>query len=203
MNDDGGVLKESTNCGRLLEHVKKICVLSKSAVKRRAVERWLRLSGRLDLDVVYLEARPTECPQPFGKASALHCLYRRMPTRADGCECVYLGIENFILRNAHGRWYDYVAVTINFVTEAGVVANVSCAGNFGNLIPRRFAPRTLPEIGEPLGFHETVGQRIHAADATIAHDDWGAAVAPGNVGRATQIVDALRCLDQKLKKLSE
>jgi hypothetical protein len=187
----------TTTCA--LENVKTIYVLSKSAVKEAAVKRWLRLSRRNWMQVFYIDSQPTDCPQPFGKHSAMQCLFKRLPPLGvDEVDTMYVGIENFIAKDDDGRWRDKVAVAATYVTRNGLLLHTAAVGQFDNIVPRRFEPRTLPDILKPLGYSETVGARIHAADADIAHDNWATAVSPANVDRVTQVVDALRCLDEKL-----
>lgn len=181
-----------------LDSIKTIYVLSKSAVKREAVERWLRVTQRETMRVFFIDSQPTECPQPLGRHSAMQCLFRRLPVLGEEIDCMYVGIENFIACAGNGRWYDHVAVMATYVTRNGLLLSIGGVGQFANVIPPAYVPRQGPDILLPLGYKETAGARIHAANPYIAHDNWATAVSPANVDRVFQIVDALRCLDAKI-----
>jgi hypothetical protein len=186
---------------RALEKVKIIYVLSRSAVKRKAIERWLKLKRRAEVRVVYIDAQPTGCPQPLGLLSATQCLTFRLPLLfAEEVGAMYVGIENFIVLDAQG-WHDMVTVSATCITRSGELLTVNTVGQFANIIPRRFAPAAEPDIPLPTGYTQTVGTRIHEAYPHVPHDDWPTSVSAANVDRATQIVDALRSLDEKLKHL--
>ena len=181
-----------------LTGVKRIYVLSKSPVKRDAVMRWLRLSGRKKISVYFVNAADTGCPQPFGEHSAFQCLARRIPQLYGGGHTLWVGIENYIYCAPSGDWCDAVAVSFTYVTASGLVLTVMTSGQFGNLIPSAFEPKGGPDINEPLGFSETVGRRIHAARRDVPHDNWGKQTHVVGIDRRTQIVDALRTLDLKI-----
>jgi hypothetical protein len=189
-----------SDCG-VREKVKKIYVLSTSPVKQAAVERWLALCRRRRrrlAEVTYLDAQPTGCPQPLGVHSATQCLVLRLPLRFTAeIGAMYIGIENFIALDAVG-WADHVIVSATYVTREGALLMVDSIGQFANVIPRRFAPSGEPDVVAPAGYKQTVGQRIHDSYPHVPHDNWATAVSAANVDRATQIVDALRSLDEKL-----
>lgn len=182
-----------------MENVTKVCVLSKSKVKGDAVKRWLRRSKRNWMQVTFIDSQATDCPQPLGQDSAMQCLFKRLPKfKSIERNTMYVGIENYISQDADGRWRDKVAVSVTYVTNNGVLLHTATIGQFDNVVPRRFEPRTLPDVVAPLGYSVTVGARIHAAYPDIAHDDWATEASMANIDRGTQIVDALRCLDEKL-----
>ena len=183
-----------------LDGIKSINVLSQSNIKREAVMRWLRITKRRHLRVYFVEPAETGCPQPFGAHSALQCLSRRLPPLDRKTGAMWIGIENYIVCTAHGAWLDYVAVSATYVTANGLVLTVSSRGQFGNHIPPQYVPQSGPDLHDPypLGYSQTVGERIEAANPHIPHDDWGVGVCPTNIPRTTQIVDALRVLDEKI-----
>ena len=186
--------------GYALVGIKTVMLLSYSGVKIQALLRWLKTKGVLHVHTVVLrEGAPTHCPQPVGQKSAIECLMKRLPDIKLDRETLYLGIENFIDVDAQGRWTDYAAVCASFFSSDGLLISVSSVGIFGNYIPPKYAPTGEPDIDSPLGYQTTVGQRIHAARPRIPHDNWGASVAPLNVDRVTQIFDALRGLDGKIR----
>lgn len=182
--------------------IDKIVVLSTSAVKQRAVVRWLRTKRRLRVPVVCIEACPTDCPQPVTLQSALECLAKRLPINRLEHGVLYLGIENFIEFCPFNCWADNVAVSATCVNADGVILTATSVGLFANYIPRKFSPKNKPDVTSPLGFKFTVGQQIHDSHGEIPHDDWGPSVIPHNVDRVTQIFDALRRLNLKIGSTS-
>lgn len=186
-----------------LSGVERIYVMSKSVVKQDAIVRWLRSTGRAGRMLVhYIDPAETGCPQPFGEHSAFQCLARRHPSLHGGGRALWIGIENYVRCTPHGVWHDCVAVSFTYVTKTGLVLTVMTSGQFGNLVPREFAPVGGPDLRLPLGYSETVGARIHAAHADVPHDDWAKYASPLNVDRCTQIVDALRILDVKINEFA-
>lgn len=178
--------------------VMHVYVLSKSAVKRAAVRRWLQISGRHTVALHFVDSAETGCPQPFGEHSAFQCLARRLPRLHGGGHALWVGIENYIYCAASGKWCDAVAVSFTYVTNNGLVLTVMSSGQFGNLVPQEYEPASGPDIANPLGFSETVGKRVHARHRDIPHDNWGHRVHAAGIDRRTQIVDALRMLDHKI-----
>lgn len=174
--------------------IKKIIVLSKSPIKYQAVTRWLNVLGCDSIEIECIDSEPTGCGHPFGKQSATECLLNRLPEILSK-DTLYIGIENFIEMDAT-RWYDKVAVAIYVVHDNSFLYNIA-VGQFNNIIPKQFIPKTNPDIIIPFGYSKTVGNCIHEAYPAIPHDNWATSVSPINVDRVTQIFDALRCFQIK------
>lgn len=174
-----------------MKNVKNIIVLSKSPIKNEAVNRWLNVLGCDSIKVTCIDSEQTGCPQPVGKQSATECLIKRLPESLSK-GAMYIGIENFIEKGANGIWYDKVAVAIYAVHNGSLLYNIA-VGQFNNIIPSQFVPKTNPDIAIPFGYSKTVGKCINDANPNIPHDNWATAVSPINIDRVTQIFDALRC----------
>ena len=190
----------------VLSDITRICLLSNSDIKLRAVERWLAIKNRSDISINVMAPGPTNCPQPLGERSAFACLERRLLRPFPGDEhTLCIAIENYITCTTSGWWVDRVAVSFTRLIKGQVVSDM-VSGNFDNFIPRRFVPKMGPELQMPLGYQQTVGKSINARHSFVPHDNWAIWVALSGIDRSTQIVDALRTLDTEwnlfLKPLS-
>lgn len=170
---------------------RRICLLSLSAIKKKAVAHWLARQNIAN-DFECVEPPETGCPQPAGESGAFECIGIRMRDTHKDADTIYIAVENFIKKNKYREWLDWVAIGITYVHDTAPYNRVTkiCVGQFSNYVPPGYYP-IIPTKKGPCGFVETVGKAIHADMPYIAHDDWAHHVHPNNICRHTQIFDAM------------
>jgi hypothetical protein len=106
---------------------------------------------------------------------------------------VILAVENFVERVDDGCWQDRALVYASYSDSEGG-QHTATSLSLSIRIPAEFAPERAPDIAHPLGFQQTVGERIHAVRPEVPNNDWFKGVSEANASRHEQILDALRRL---------
>lgn len=172
-----------------------ILLATTSTLKLNAVREWLALHGSA-ATIETFEPYDTKCPQPASEQSANQCIALRLRDRTRRDDQVILAIENFIEPNASGggggggQWQDRALVYASFSdADGGKYTATSLSQSIR--IPPEYTPQRAPDIAHPLGFQQTVGERIHAERREVPNNDWFKGVSEENASRHEQIMDAL------------
>jgi hypothetical protein len=172
-----------------------ILLATTSALKRNAVAAWLAEHGAAETTtrIETFEPHDTKCPQPASEQSANQCIALRLRDRTRQNDQVILAIENFVEPDGHGGWRDRALVYASY-SDAQGGQHTATSLSMSIAIPPQYSPERAPDIAHPLGFQQTVGERIHSERPEVPNNDWFKGVSEKNASRHEQIIDALRRL---------
>jgi len=188
----------------------RIYVASQSTLKRDAVQAAIEanLASKDNVDCLFAEKHAvllastdigciTNCPQPVGEISARYCADNRLceTMQRHGAigDALVVVVENYIHCDGPGfPWVDRCFVRLAY--RGGSV----CASSIQDIeIPEKYDPQGDPDIAAPLGYSQTIGERIHNDYSDVSAKDWFRAASSTNPSRTDVIVEVLnRCFAQ-------
>lgn len=167
-----------------------VVLASMSPIKLRAVMAWL-VKHNFANALSAIDPASTNCPQPVGAESAAQCARKRIGTMVGGAGMVLLSIESFISSTPDGgQWFDAALIIASFVDVNGEQRTTTVISDCV-AVPAPYAPTAPCDFTEPLGYRETVGERISASIKGASATDWFQAVDESNPTRSEQICGAL------------